>query len=101
MKEEFTLEGFYERLVRWIAVDDQVISIIISCRVLVAEFWQPINVIGFPELRDLLLFLGTNLEERDLPHRTKLTLLILERFHLEYEKLVNEIKVSILLYFEL
>jgi hypothetical protein len=27
-KEEFTLEGFYERLVRWIAVDDQVISVI-------------------------------------------------------------------------
>lgn len=24
MREEFTLEGFYERLVRWVAVDDQV-----------------------------------------------------------------------------
>ncbi|GLB45637.1 putative encoded by [Lyophyllum shimeji] len=74
-REPFSLEGFYERFVRWIAVDD-----------------QSINVIDSPELRDLLLYVGTQLDEDDLPHRTKLTQLIYERFQLEFKKLIEELK---------
>ncbi|RDB20127.1 putative AC transposase [Hypsizygus marmoreus] len=74
-REPFTLEGFYRRLVRWIAVDD-----------------QSINVVDCEELRDLLLYLGTQLEERDIPHRTKLSQLILQRFREEYDKLIAELK---------
>lgn len=46
-----------------------------------------------PELRDLFLFLGTELEERDLPHRTKLSQMIVERFQMEFRKLLEEIQV--------
>ncbi|GLB37952.1 putative encoded by [Lyophyllum shimeji] len=74
-REPFSLEGFYERFVRWIAVDD-----------------QSINVIDSPELRDLLLYVGTQLDEDDLPHRTKLTQLIYERFQVEFKKLIEELK---------
>ncbi|KAF4611155.1 hypothetical protein D9613_006647 [Agrocybe pediades] len=52
----FTLEGFFERLVEWISVDD-----------------QSLNVVDYPELRDLLLYLNANLEDGDIPRRTKLT----------------------------
>ncbi|GLB45625.1 hypothetical protein LshimejAT787_2500170 [Lyophyllum shimeji] len=53
---------------------------------------KSINVIDSPELRDLLLYVGTQLDEDDLPHRTKLTQLIYERFQLELKKLIEELK---------
>lgn len=55
--------------------------------------YQSINVIDCAELRDLLLYLGTELEEKDLPHRTKLTELIRQRFRVEYENLIKELGV--------
>ncbi|KAF5378856.1 hypothetical protein D9615_006941 [Tricholomella constricta] len=67
-REPFTLQGFYSRLAKWIAVDD-----------------QSINVIESPELRELLLFLGTQLTDRDIPHRTKLTEIIIDCFKTEYK----------------
>ncbi|KAF5387624.1 hypothetical protein D9615_000715 [Tricholomella constricta] len=74
-REPFTLEGFYDRLAKWIVVDD-----------------QSINVIESPELRDLLLFIGTELTENNLPHRTKLTEIIVESFKKEYAELMNDIQ---------
>ncbi|KAI0058625.1 hypothetical protein BV25DRAFT_1146104 [Artomyces pyxidatus] len=76
-REPFSIEGFYERLIRWIVVDDQSISVIDS-----------------PELRDLLLFVGIELVDGEIPHRTKLTQMIFERCHREYASVVAEIRVS-------
>ncbi|KAJ6620952.1 hypothetical protein B0H10DRAFT_2432551 [Mycena sp. CBHHK59/15] len=75
-REEFSLPGFYERLVKWIAVDD-----------------QSIDVVDCPELRNLLLFVGAQLEDEDIPHRTMLSKLIAERFQVEYNKMIREIQV--------
>jgi hypothetical protein len=46
------------------------------------------------ELRDLLLFLSIDLDDSDIPHRTKLGELIAENFKKEYTKMVGEISVS-------
>ncbi|KAJ7433860.1 hypothetical protein FB451DRAFT_982334, partial [Mycena latifolia] len=43
----------------------------------------------------LLLFVGAQLEDEDIPHRTKLAGLIAGRFHAEYTKMINEIQNSI------
>ncbi|KAF4617427.1 hypothetical protein D9613_006423 [Agrocybe pediades] len=77
VKEEFTLQGFWDRLARWIAVDD-----------------QSLNVVECPELRDLLLYLNFDLTDRDIPHRTKLTQLIFESYHREWKKLVSDLQNS-------
>ncbi|RXW11677.1 hypothetical protein EST38_g14178 [Candolleomyces aberdarensis] len=59
--KKFTLQGFLCRLIKWIAVDD-----------------QSLDVIDCPELQDLLLYLNVDLTESNIPHRTKLALLIRE-----------------------
>ncbi|KAF9000949.1 hypothetical protein BDQ17DRAFT_1426783 [Cyathus striatus] len=59
--EQFTLDGFYTRLARWIVVDG-----------------QSMNTVEFPEQRDLLLFLSADITENDIPHRTKVADLIRE-----------------------
>ncbi|EAU93647.2 hypothetical protein CC1G_02877 [Coprinopsis cinerea okayama7 len=73
----FTIPGFLERLTRWTAVND-----------------QAMNSIECPELRDLLLYVGcgVNLEPSMIPHRTKLTDLLLKRFEEECYKIKQEIQ---------
>ncbi|KAF5332789.1 hypothetical protein D9611_005171 [Ephemerocybe angulata] len=78
VREPFTLEGFLERLIRWLAVDD-----------------QSLDVVDCPELRDLLLYLNATLEESDLPHRTKVAQLVTESFAREYKNMVNDISNSL------
>jgi len=51
------------------------------------------NVVESPELRDLLLFIGTDLTERDIPHRANLSELIVSQYRAEYAKLMVEIQV--------
>ncbi|KAF8831071.1 hypothetical protein HHX47_DHR1000060 [Lentinula edodes] len=77
-KLPFTIEGFREHLERWVAVDDQSIAVV-EC----PEFW------------DLLWYTGTELEESDIPHRTKLSELIDKRFKSEYNKVIDEIRNSL------
>jgi hypothetical protein len=35
---------------------------------IILNIFQSINVVDNPELRDLLLFVGCHLQEKDLPH---------------------------------
>lgn len=51
------------------------------------------NVADCTELRDLLLFLNADLRDQDIPHRTKLTRLIEERYKIEYAAMKHEIQV--------
>lgn len=46
-----------------------------------------------PELRDLLLFIGRDLEDGDIPHRTKISEMITQSYITEYQKLVEELQV--------
>ncbi|KDQ52761.1 hypothetical protein JAAARDRAFT_50161 [Jaapia argillacea MUCL 33604] len=72
-REPFSVKGFLDHLVKWIAVDD-----------------QSINVVESEELRDLLLFVGSELKDGDIPHRTKLAQLLIERFRTETELLAHD-----------
>lgn len=95
-REAFSLQGFYERLLRWIAADDQVhIFFNNMLPSFVYPLSQSIDVIDSRELRDLLLFIGADLQDRDIPHRTKLSEMIMSRFKLEHSKMVEEISVSL------
>jgi hypothetical protein len=55
---------------------------------------QSVNIVECPELRDLLLYLNEDLEDSDIPHRTKLTELIFKSFDREFKCLVDHIQVS-------
>lgn len=54
---------------------------------------QAMNVVDCPEFRELLLYIGLELEDRDIPHRTKLSELITSRFKIEYAKINQEVQV--------
>ncbi|KAJ7790431.1 hypothetical protein B0H14DRAFT_2396433, partial [Mycena olivaceomarginata] len=41
----------------------------------------------------LLLFIGAQLEDEDIPHRTKLSQLISTRFNIEYTAMIDEIQL--------
>ncbi|KAG9025145.1 hypothetical protein FRB95_010504 [Tulasnella sp. JGI-2019a] len=62
-KEIFTHEGFMDRLVLWVVVDD-----------------QSINVIECPELCELLCYISENLDEHSIPRKTTLSEAIVARF---------------------
>ncbi|KAJ3831050.1 hypothetical protein F5878DRAFT_667994 [Lentinula raphanica] len=65
--EPILLSKFSELLVRWIIVDD-----------------QSLNVVDCQEFRDLLLYIGTELTENDIPHRTKIIDIIFEQFDKQF-----------------
>jgi len=92
----FTVEGFHHLLLKWIAVDDQVCQSCKSCCCLgTTNNNKSINVLECPEFRELLLYIGENkLDEDDLPHRTKATIMILEEYKKKHMKVVNDIQVS-------
>ncbi|KAJ8489040.1 hypothetical protein ONZ45_g13718 [Pleurotus djamor] len=74
--EGFSLEGFFERLVRWCAATD-----------------QSMNIVDSEELRDLLAFVGIgNLNKSQIPHRTKLSKLIVAAFQAKYLELIEEMQ---------
>jgi hypothetical protein len=56
-------------------------------------YFQSLDVVDCPELRNLLLFIGAELQDEDIPHRTKMSELISKRFQVE---LIKEIQVHCL-----
>jgi hypothetical protein len=54
-------------------------------------YFQSLDVVDCPELRDLLLFIGAELQNEDISHRTKKSELISKQFQVEYEKMIKEI----------
>ncbi|KAG8679942.1 hypothetical protein FRC11_003123, partial [Ceratobasidium sp. 423] len=72
----FTREGLLERLVRWIAVDD-----------------QSMNVVEQPEFRDILLYCGQGvLQNKDIPHQNKVTSEAHEAYQKAKTAIMHEIK---------
>ena len=45
------------------------------------------------ELQELLIFISPDLMDKDIPHRSTLTKLIIENFQKEYKKLLQDIQV--------
>lgn len=92
----FTVERFHHLLLKWIAVDDQVCWSHRSCHCLGANNNnKSINVLECPEFRELLLYIGEdNLDEHDLPHRTKATMMILEEHKKKHMEIVHDIQAS-------
>ncbi|KAG9018943.1 hypothetical protein FRB90_008137, partial [Tulasnella sp. 427] len=76
-KEPFTMDGFIQRLLRWIVVDD-----------------QSIRVLECPEFRDLLTYVSDHLDDEDIPHRTKLTNEIISLYQKKQEEMYRELKAA-------
>ncbi|KAJ3535357.1 hypothetical protein NM688_g6991 [Phlebia brevispora] len=72
---EGSLCHFHDLLARWIAVDD-----------------QSFNCVECPEFREMILYLSSDLGDEDLPHRTRLTELIMERFNTKKADLMKELQ---------
>lgn len=65
----------------------------IPMHILIYSFQQSINVLESPEFRELMLFLGDGkLEDKDLPHPTKMTKTILEEFKKERKSLAEDMQ---------
>ncbi|KAF5319548.1 hypothetical protein D9619_008318 [Psilocybe cf. subviscida] len=75
IKEPFTSDVFYERLVRWVATDD-----------------QSVNILENPEFRHFILFACPYITDAELPHRTRLSKLIELQFEKEYQLMRIDIK---------
>ena len=97
----FKLEMFYHLLMKWVVADDQVSYISWFTVVL---WWdslpgpwislQSMNVLKCQEFWELLLHLGKDrIDKGELPHRTKMTLMILEEFKAEHERIRNNLQV--------
>ena len=56
------------------------------------------NVVENPEFRKLILLLREDIEDKDIPHRTKLCQLILDQFRTYFASLKEELAVRILLF---
>ena len=56
------------------------------------------NVVENPEFRKLILLLREDIEDKDIPHRTKLRQLILDQFRTYFASLKEELAVRILLF---
>lgn len=55
---------------------------------------QAVNLMDCPEFRDLLLYVSQGLlDDCDIPHRTKITEVIGQRFKEEYVKMVERLQV--------
>ncbi|KDQ05698.1 hypothetical protein BOTBODRAFT_91800, partial [Botryobasidium botryosum FD-172 SS1] len=67
---KYTTAGFHKALLDWIIADD-----------------QSINVVESPEFRALLTFLRDDVRNGDLPHRTKLTRMVMAEWVKETESL--------------
>lgn len=57
-------------------------------------FLQSLAVVDGPELRDLLRYVGQDLRDCDIPHRDKLTDLVLKRFKTERENMIEDMQVG-------
>ncbi|KAL0568490.1 hypothetical protein V5O48_013490 [Marasmius crinis-equi] len=77
--EPFCKEGFYTRLIRFLAVYD-----------------EAINLVECPEFRELLEYVGGDkFDTVSIPHRNQVFDLIIEQFRKEYTKMIEEMKNSI------
>lgn len=59
---------------------------------------QSINAVESVNLRDLFLYMCPELHDKDIPHRTKMASLILERFKTEYTTLIQRLEVGFSFY---
>ena len=57
--------------------------------------YQSVDVVESPELHELLLFISPHLNKVDIPHRTKLSELIMVGFKQEYLAMLKDIEVSV------
>ncbi|EUC58183.1 HAT family dimerization protein, partial [Rhizoctonia solani AG-3 Rhs1AP] len=75
---KFTLDGFLDRLVRWMVVDD-----------------QAFNLLEIPEFRDLMLYATQGLlKDSELPHRDKLELLAYGMYRTEKDLIDKDMQSS-------
>lgn len=93
---EFSLAVLQDCLVKFIVEYDEVCNIVHSCSVplIVAPICQAINVVECPAFRRLLLVLRQDLQDSDIPHRTKVHDLIVTAWEKCFDMIKLELKAS-------
>ncbi|KAI0919445.1 hypothetical protein AcV7_006181 [Taiwanofungus camphoratus] len=74
----FSLSEFHQHLIRFIVADD-----------------QSLNVVQCPEFRSLLLYLREDLQEKDIPRRTKVRELIIKAWKIGFDMLKDDLTHAI------
>ena len=90
---EFTMNGFIERLIRWIVADDQVSRRPSMIQNTEPSIVQSINVIECPEFREFIEYSCRQID--GLCHRTALTLKIMDMYEREYCMLLKEFELAL------
>jgi len=75
-RTKFTQQAFLEHLINFIIADD-----------------QSLNVVECPEFRQLLLLLREDLQDKDIPRRTKIRESIIKTWHAYFKVLKEELAV--------
>ena len=90
----FSQDVFLEVLVQWIVADNQVRHLTFPSKSSLIPIIQSIYVIEGRKFRNLLLFLWEGLEDKNIPHQTKIQTAIMRRFKEYYNILKEELAVS-------
>jgi hypothetical protein len=91
-RQPYSQEALLKHLINFIVADDQVRALHgVFLHLLISS--QSINVIECPEFRGLLLLLRPDLEERDIPHRTRLRQSIIEAWNVWFRTLQRDLSV--------
>jgi len=90
----FSQTEFWIHLVNFIVADDQV-RFFRKPIFLLTFVFQSINVVECPEFRKLLLVLREDMNDADIPHRTKVRELIIKTWAIWFDKLKAELAVCI------
>jgi hypothetical protein len=91
-RSPFSHKIFQKALVDFIVVNDQVRSRLLLNFLLFSSL-QAINVVECPEFRNLLLVLRENLEDKDIPRRTKIREAILKEWDPRFQHLKKDLAV--------
>jgi len=58
--------------------------------------FQSFNVLECPEFRELLLYLGDGkIDDSNVPHRTKVTQMVLDTYHKEHSNIKVDLRVCL------
>jgi hypothetical protein len=95
LHQPFSQSQFLKSLVNFIVSDDQVRTTLCEHSTVNHIILQSINIMECHEFRDLLLLLREDLEEKDIPHHTKLHEAIITAWQMWFVGLKQDLAVCV------
>lgn len=93
----FDEKTFLQAITKFVVADDQVcLYLLVRTHYAYVSSFKSLNVVECPEFRDLLLSIGGELKEAQIPHRTKLRQLIILAWKDYFVELRRELAVCAL-----